>query len=102
MHDMKPLETDFHNDMLWILEHEAEVGLHSTRFRQMIERYGGLKTAHLLLEADRELPPDTFGYLRRVNRRDLAMESYVVKEKYLSLFSEQERQIAKWRLDNED
>jgi len=96
------LETDFNNDMLRILEREREADLRSTRFRQMIEQYGGLETAHRLLKPERELPPNTFGYLRKIDKLDLAMEFYVVMDKYRPLFSDQEREIAQWRLDKGD
>jgi len=102
MTEIKRLENEFHKDMFRILEREHEANLHSTRFRQMIEQYGGVETAHRLLKPDRELPPNTFGYLRKIGRRDLAMESYVVMEKYHPLFSSQEREIAQWRLDKGD
>ena len=88
--------------MLRIVEREGEADLRSTRFRQMIERYGGLETAHRLLKPDRDLPPNTFGYLRNIGRLDLTMEFYVVMDKYRSLFSEQEREIAQWRLNKGD
>jgi len=87
--------------MYWLLDHEHEIGLNSSRFRQMIEEHGGVKAAHLLLQPDRELPRDTFGYLRRCGRLDLSMEFYVVQEKYRPLFSDQEREIAQWRLEYE-
>jgi hypothetical protein len=96
------LDAAFNNDMLGILEREGEAGLCSTRFRQMIEQYGGVETAHRLLSPDRELPPNTFSYLRKIGRLDLAMEFYVVMEKYLTLFSDEERDIAQWRLDKGD
>lgn len=96
------LEDEFDVDMRGILDREREVGLHSTRFRQMVEQYGGVKAAKLLLEPDRQLPRDTFGWLRRIDRLDLTMEFYVVQDKYRSLFSDDERQIAQWRLEHED
>jgi hypothetical protein len=48
------------------------------------------------------LPRDIFGYLRRSGRLDLSMEFYVIQKKYRPLFSDQEREIARWRLDDED
>jgi hypothetical protein len=96
------LEYEFNKAMHWILDHEHEIGLNSSRFRQMVEQHGGIKAAHMLLEPDRELPHDTFGYLRRSGRLDLSMEFYVVQETYRPLFSDQEREIARWRLEHED
>src|SRR5208283_117465 len=100
--DIERLEAEFDNDMRGILEREAEAGLNSTRFRQTIEQYGGVKTAHRLLKPDRELPRDTFGYLRKIGRIDLTVEFYVVMEKYRALFSPPEREIAQGRLEKED
>lgn len=102
MTDLKLLEADFDRDMRQILETEGEVGLNSTRFRQMIEQFGGVGTAHRLLRPDRELPPNTFGYLRKIGRADLALEHYVVQEKYQLLFSGEEREIAAFRLRSGD
>jgi hypothetical protein len=102
MIDINRLESEFDNDMRGILVREGSVGLNSTRFRQMIDQYGGVEAAHRLLKPDRELPPDTFGYLRRNGRLDLTAEFYVVMEKYRPVFSDQEREIAQWRLEHED
>lgn len=102
MASSRPLKGEFDADMRSILDREAEVGLCSTRFRQMVEQYGGLEAAKRLLQPDRQLPPDTFSFLRRIGRLDLTMESYVVQDKYRSLFSDEERQIAQWRLDYEN
>ena len=103
MTDNATLKAEFDRDLRrGILEKESEVGLSSSRTRQMIEQHGGVKTAHLLLHPDRELPPDTFGYLRRLRRLDLTVEFYVLMEKYRPLFSDQQREIARWRLDYED
>lgn len=97
MPDIKRLEAEFGEDMRQLLVNEREVGLCSTRFQQMIEEHGAVEAAHRLLKPDRELPP-IFEYLRRIGRTDLAMESYVTQERYLALFSEDERDIARWRL----
>jgi hypothetical protein len=100
--DLNRLEAEFHHEMRRILEREAEVGLRSMRFRQMVEEYGGLAAAQRLLKPDRDLPANTFGYLRKIAGLDLAMEFYVVMEKYTLLFSPQEIEIARWRLSYGD
>ena len=101
MPDIGKLKAEFQEDMLDLLVREREVGLCSTRFRQMIDEHGAIEAAHRLLKPDRELPP-IFEYLRGLRRTDLAMESYVLKDRYLALFSEQEREIARWRLERGD
>ena len=86
-----------------ILEREGpEANLCSTRFRQMIDHYGGLNAARRLLKPDRELPPNTFTYLRRIGKPHLAMEFYVVMDKYQPLFTDDEREIARFRLEKGD
>jgi hypothetical protein len=102
MNLLSRLKAGFNNDLHETLEREGVAHLTSTHFRQMIDQYGGVETAHRLLKPDCELPPDTFGSLRRIGRLDLTAEFYVVMEKYRPLFSDQEREIARWRLDNED
>jgi hypothetical protein len=98
MTDIDGLKVEFDRDMRQILEKEGEAGLNSTRFRQMIEQYGGIETARRLLKPDRELPANMFGYLRDIGRPDLTIEHYVCLEKYRSLFSKDEREIAEFRL----
>jgi len=97
------LEADFNVEVLQMLQREGpEAGLHSIRLRQMIEQYGAVETAHLLLQPDHKYPPDTFSYLRRLGKLDLAIEYYVVMEKYQPLFRREEIGIAHLRLDNSD
>jgi len=102
MTSIEQLEIEFDKEMRGILEKESTANLNSTRFRQMIDRYGGPGAAHRLLEPERELPMNTFGYLRKRGRLDLTLEFYVVMEKYQPLFSETEREIAKFRLEKGD
>ena len=97
MVDVEELKVEFDREMRMILEREGEFGLCSARFRQMIEEGGGYVTAKRLLSKG-EPPPNTFTYLRKIQRLDLAMEFYVAMDKYRQLFSDDERLIAKWRL----
>ena len=98
MADIEKLRAEFAEEVRQLLVKEREVGLCSTRFLQMVEEHGAVEAAHRLLKPDRELPP-IFEYLRRIGRTDLAMESYVTQERYRSLFSEEEQEIAGWRLE---
>lgn len=98
MADIEKVKAEFAEDMRQLLVNEREVGLCSTRFLQMVEAHGAREAAHRLLKPDRELPP-IFAHLRRIGRTDLAMESFVIQERYRSIFSEEERDIACWRLD---
>ena len=103
MSDTERLEAEFNIEVLQMLQREGpEAGLHSMRFRQMIEQYGALETAHRVLQPDHKHPPGAFSYLRRLDKLDLAIEYYVVLEKYRTLFSPEEIEIAQLRLDKGD
>ena len=94
--DKSKLIADFNRDMRWIVENESSVGYNSIRFRQMLERYEGYETAQRLLRS--QPPSNTFSPLREKGRLDLTAEYYVSQEKYESLFTESEREIAAFRL----
>jgi hypothetical protein len=97
------LRARFENEMESIFDREREVRLCSTRFIEGVRRYGGVAYAHRLLEkAESDLPANTFTFLRNRGRLDLTMEYYVVQERFSSLFSETEREVAQWRLDYGD
>jgi hypothetical protein len=99
MVDRATLEVEFERDLRNILVEERRFGLCSTRFGMMLDQHGAEKTAHLLLQPDRNLPLDTFSYLRQIGKPELAMEFYVLQEKYKPLgFSAQELEIAEYRL----
>ncbi|HOQ68449.1 MAG TPA: hypothetical protein PLK74_00740 [Anaerolineaceae bacterium] len=94
-----PLEIDFHKDMIEIYHRaKEECDYNATRFLQMVSNEGGLKTATKLLATAE--PSDGFTELWRNHRLDLTMENLVLKPKYRSLFTEQEIEIARERLDS--
>jgi hypothetical protein len=98
----RTLEKEFEADLRRILDNaKKDFGWDSPRFAQMLNEHGGVKTAHLLLMPDRQLPRNTFGHLRKIKREDLTMEFYVIQEKYRSLFTDSEVEIAQWRLVHE-
>jgi hypothetical protein len=97
------LTVQFQIEMESIFDREREIGLCSTRFIEGVRRHGGVGYAHRLLEkAESDLPANTFTFLRNSGRLDLTMEYYVVQERFRSLFSAAEREIAEWRLDHGD
>ena len=95
------LAAEFDADMRSILERERELGWCSTRFASMIAQHGGFETAHRLLQPDREVGAQ-FATLRNLNRMYLSMEYYVVMDKYRQEFSDEERAIARFRMDYGD
>jgi hypothetical protein len=101
MTTIEQLSIEFTKDMWNILDKEVEEGYHSSRFREMLERYkDGVEVAKRLL--DREPGKDTFSSNRRKGKLYLTMEYYVVLEKYKPLFDESQREIAEFRLRHGD
>jgi hypothetical protein len=98
MSEIEKLRIDFDRDVRAIADREAEIGLRSSRFRQMLEQADSVNVAKRLL-LNGEPPRNTFTWLRKIGRLDLTVEYYVVMEKYRPLFTDDERQAAKWRLD---
>jgi len=95
------LKREFDRDMRNILEREGELGLCSTRFRQMLNESDGWNVAKRLLSKG-EPPSNTFTWLRKQGRLDLTMEFYVVDEKYRTIFTDDDRAVARFRLDRGD
>ncbi len=92
------LEKAFHRDMLQIYQRaKEECGYNATRFLQMVANDGGLRTAQKLL--DTANPSDGFVELWKNRHLDLSMEYLVLNPKYRSLFSQQEIETAKERLN---
>ena len=97
------LVAQFQREMESIFERERELRLCSTRFIEGVRRYGGVGYARRLLQkAESDLPEDTFTFLRKQGRLDLAMEYFVVQDRFRSLFTASERDVAQWRLDYGD
>jgi len=97
------LMAEFQSEMESIFDREREVGMCSTRFIEGVRGHGAVAYAHRLLgKAESDLPANTFTSLRSKSRLDLTLEYYVVQERFRSLFSEAEREVAQWRLDHGD
>jgi len=73
-----------------------EAGYNATRYLQMLQEHRGLGTAKILLHTPHV--SDGFTALWERGRLDLTVEALILKKKWYSLFSEEERQIAKKRL----
>ncbi|WP_197093774.1 hypothetical protein [Nonomuraea sp. SBT364] len=95
---MDALELQFHQAMVEIY-HTAkrDLGYNATRFIQMVSNRGGLATAKLLLWSDQV--SDGFETLRSHGRLDLSVEAHVLKDEFAELFTDEERQRARERLD---
>lgn len=94
---MSSLEAQFHRAMIGIYEHaKAECGYNATRFLGMLSEKGGLRTAQILLATSQ--PSDGYVALWECNRLDLTVEALVLKPEFASLFTEEEKQVARNRL----
>jgi hypothetical protein len=95
---MNPTELQFHRAMVEIYQTaKRELGYNATRFIQMVSKRGGLATAKQLLWSDQI--SDGFETLRRHGRLDLTVEAHVLKDEFAELFTDEERQRARDRLD---
>ncbi|MEW6047828.1 MAG: hypothetical protein AB1609_15340 [Bacillota bacterium] len=94
---MRPLEREFEHAMYDIYRRaKKECGYNPTRFVQMLSNYGGLETAKRLLASNETQTGLTELYLR--GRLDLSMEALVVKDRFVGLFTREERERAVRRL----
>jgi hypothetical protein len=95
------LEIEFHNSMLKLYEDaKSECGYNATRFLQMINEHGGLGAARALL-AEKKYS-EGLTKLWELGRLDLTVEALVLKDEYSSLFTPNERDIARKRLQDLD
>jgi hypothetical protein len=95
---MTDVEIRFHQAMIGIYEMAKEdCNYNATRFLQMVSERGGLKTARTLLATSR--PSDGFTALWECGRLDLAVEAYVLKPDFAELFTDEEKAVAKQRLE---
>ena len=96
---MEELKRQFELDMVNIyISAKKECGYNASRFLQMIGRQGGWATAKQLI--GKAGGTDGFATLWRHGRLDLSVEACVLKPEYRDLFSEEERQICKERLES--
>jgi hypothetical protein len=75
----------------------TECGYTATRFVQMLGEHGGLKTAKLLLD-DHTMSEGLTALWER-KRLDISMEALILQDEWHSLFTDEERAIARRKLD---
>ena len=76
---------------------KTEAGYHASRFLQMLGEHGGVETARILLNADEE--SDGYTALWELDRLDLTVEALVLEAEWRSLFTEEEVETARRRLE---
>lgn len=76
---------------------KKELKYNATRFLQLVSERGGLTAAKQLIAVD----GGTYGFetLWENNRLDLSVEAHVIKPEYRELFTDEEIQICKKRLE---
>ncbi len=92
------LEASFDTAMMDVYQRAlTECGYNASRFLQMLFEHRGLETARKLVHA----PKFSEGYiaLRERKRLDLAVESLIPKPEWQPLFSDEDRETARTRLE---
>ncbi|WP_206458255.1 hypothetical protein [Anaerovorax sp. IOR16] len=94
---MNSLEKNFNEDMKNIyLRAKKELKYNATRFLQLFSEKGGVQAAKMLIAKD----GGTYGFeiLSEHRRLDLSIEAHVLKPEYVQLFTDEERNICRYRL----
>lgn len=95
---MTDLEKRFEQDMIKIYTTaRKECGYTASRFFQMLGDRGGLAAAKQLI--NKSGGTDGFTMLWEHGRLDLSVEAHVLKPEYTGLFTDEERNICKKRLE---
>ena len=91
------LEERFQEEMLRIYREATKFGYYPTYFLRMVNEQGGLATAKQLLGGDEA--SSGFTRLWEERRLDLSVEAVVLHEPWRSLFTEDELNKARRRLE---
>lgn len=95
---MNELERRFHRAMIAIYETaKRELGYNATFFLRMLSEQGGLATARQLIWSDK--PSDGFTALWERRRLDLTVEAHVLRDEFDGLFTDEDREQARRRLE---
>ena len=93
------LEKEFDIVMMDIYRRaKNEAGYNATRYLQMLHEHRGLETARILLHALQV--SDGYTALWKRGRLDLTVEALILQKEWYPLFSDQEREIARKRLED--
>jgi hypothetical protein len=92
------LEEEFHLAMLSIDATAGKYGYHPSYFLRMVHELGGVKAAKLLLSKND--PQSGLARLWQLGLLENSMEALVLQERWKELFSDDERQAARKRLQD--
>ena len=96
MDDDAARRAEFERALFDAYERWKEIGYRASRFRQMLDRHGGVETVRRLL-ALRSVSPG-FERLRDANRLHETFEFILLRPEFAPLFSDDERAVARQRL----
>ena len=91
------IEDAFHREIEGTYYTAAKLGYRASYFLKMIKVYGGLATAHRLLKAHDS--QSGLSRLWELGRLDISVEALVLLERWAGLFSDEERRVARERLE---
>ena len=91
------LRDDFNSEVREAIRKCYEIGYMPTRFEQMIKQRHPVEVAKHLIP---NYPQYGFNKLVSLGRPELTIEAIMLKERFSSLFTEEELRAARWRLDN--
>jgi len=94
---MEDLIKKFSIDMENICHEAAKFGYNPTYFWQMIQSMGGYQAAKRLIHGKN--PQSGLTRLWKLGKLGLSLEAHAIKPEYSTLFTEEERQICKERLE---
>jgi hypothetical protein len=94
------LADDFHHEMVSTIEQAKRLGYIPTYFIRMLDQYSGVETAKRLLA--QVVVQEGLMKLWELGALNISMEASVIKEKYCSLFTEDEIREAHRRLEELD
>jgi len=93
------IELKFHEEMKNIyFSAKKELGYNASRFWQLVCEKGGVKAAKSLIA--KEGGSDGFTTLWESGRLDLSVEAHALYPEYKELFTDEERQLCKERLES--
>ena len=94
---MEELRQEFANAITQSINESIELGYVPTDFRQMIKHRHPVEVVRQLVIAP-DIQPG-FTRLIQLGRPDLTIESILLEERFNPLFTNQEREAARWRLN---
>ena len=95
---MEELQREFELSCEETIQKCRSLGYAPTVWIRMIQTHGAVETARrLVLSGDFQ---DGFLKLLSLGRPDLTVENAILDERWRDLFTDEERKVARWRLDN--